>query len=142
MRRIVTIVMVALFFVSLVYAGDVFIGNQRSPYTVAKVGPTSLVFGATDLAKTTTLTNTFGLINSAVVVLPTFANVISTTFSITNENGVVLYSKLITPGNTHVIQDFTSLGFVPLYGGSTAGLTLGNVPGGSGGTATITLYLQ
>ena len=140
MKTIVCFLVVALFAAAVpIQAADVTVPSGS--YTIKKTASRTLAFGAADTTKSFTLETNLWL-HSAVVTLPNWTNAVTATFSVTNSDSKEIYSAAALAESTdHVLQDFADFGFLPLTGTSTVTVTLSGVPGGSGGSATVILYL-
>jgi len=102
-----------------------------------KTDEESLVFGASDVVKSFTITEV-GLTYAILVVLPNWTNDVTGVLSIENSDSNEIYaSDDLDRNETHMIPTEK-----PLVGTNTVKLTLFGVPGGSGGTATVTIYIR
>jgi hypothetical protein len=105
----------------------------------------TFVFGAAQTVLTSTLQEN-GWINVIRVDLPTFTNTVTGVVTITDRDGYVVYaSGSLTMGAITAIGDSIAaaeLGSVPCDLNYSMTLTLSGVPGGTGGTAKVLMYLK
>lgn len=95
-------------------------------------------FAATGTEKTA-LVNEAGLINSIILVVPNFTNVITATLTIHDEDGNELYNSTAKAKNaTYVITGLA----VPVHYGFSSKVTLSGNAGGSGGTVSVALFVD
>lgn len=106
---------------------------------VFKTKEKALVFGAAETEKE------FDILGNARVALitcklPNFTNDVTGTLTVTNGDSVALYTLAEMARNSnHVITGLETK--LLIVGTNTVKLTLSGVPGGTGGTASISVYL-
>jgi hypothetical protein len=130
-----------LSFSTLTHAADInFIRSTRDTTRPMFYASKTLSFGATDTTKSFTVDG-YGKIHSIVAVVPDFTNTVTATITLSNANSQTFYtSDALTKNNTHIIQNLRS--YVPVYGTNTLTVTLSGVPGGSGGSVAISIYME
>lgn len=127
MKKLISIKLVSIILILLLLSVVAF--------AVDTTGRQALIFGAADTEKTLTyITN--GLTHTIVVELPDWTNNSTATLSLINSDSKTLYSiSALAENATYIL-----LVERPLHETSTFKITLSGAPGGSGGTAYVTVY--
>lgn len=122
-------------------AADIFLQKSTQSPGIQMAPRTGLVFGATDTSKTLTI-DADGVTHTIIVELPDWTTGSPTaTLAISNSDGKLLYSITGLTENTGTSPHILLVSR-PLKGTSTFTITLTGQPGGSGGTAYLTIYVE
>jgi len=140
MKKILYLLVIALFIAAVpVQAADVTVPSAS--YDIKKTTARSLTFAAADTTKSFTI-EANAWVHSVLVTTPNWANNSTATLTIVNADSKTIYTAAALAESTdHVLQDFVGFGYLPLSGTNTFTLTLSGAPGGTGGVATVTIYL-
>jgi len=122
------------------WAADFTINRARDSNLPDMVPRTALAFGAAEASKNFTIDGR-AFTHTLVVELPNWTNDSTATLSISDPNGKVLYSIAGLTENTGTSPHILLVAR-PVVSTTTITLTLSGVPGGAGGTAYVTIYLQ
>lgn len=118
-------------------ANELISSHLKLHRSLARTPKTALAFGASDTVKSFTL-EIAALTHTIIVIIPNWTNAVTAVLSIENaDSDEVFSSGPLFEDSTHDI-----ITEVPLIGLNTIKLTLSGAPGGSGGTANVTVYIQ
>lgn len=110
--------------------------RTRVNYDVRKLDAEVLTFGATDTSDTFSITHT-GFLAALIVKVSNLTNSVTATVAMADSDGNEIISQATIAENATTVVHF-DFGYAPCYGAMTFTVTLSGVPGGSGGTVTVT----
>lgn len=129
------VLLVFILLSSTLFAADIELPFQTYQSTVQTTGRQALVFSASDTEKILTI-NANGLTHTIIVELPDWTVDRTATLSLLNSDSKTLYSiSALAENATYIL-----LVERPFHGTNTFKITLSGAPGGSGGTAYVTVY--
>jgi len=98
----------------------------------------SLVFGASDTTKNFLIRGN-AKVHTTMIDVPNFTNAVPAAIKFTDEDSYDIYElPAMAKNNQHIITGEN----IGLHGVTTLTITLSGVPGGSGGTVKVKMYLE
>ena len=117
---------------------------MSSPRKMTKV-VAAVAFGATGTTGSYKLTECNGLVHNMIIKVPNFANIVTATVTIQDDDGDTLYTSSALSNNTTTSLGgiaAAELGDVPLSYNYTCNVTLSGDAGTGGGTVTVKMYAK